>query len=37
MEDHISHKVGRRTFAGALFAIDFINDINAAGWVFIAE
>jgi hypothetical protein len=37
MEDHISHIVGSRTLAGALFAITFINDVNAAGWVSFEE
>lgn len=37
MEDHISHKVGRRIFAGALFAIAFINAVNAVGCAFADE
>jgi hypothetical protein len=37
IEDHMSHNVGSRTFAGDLFAIVFIKDVNAAGRVFFDE
>jgi hypothetical protein len=37
IEDHMSHKVGSRIFAGALFATVFIKDVDAAGRVFFEE
>jgi hypothetical protein len=33
-EDHMSHKVESRIFAGALFATVFIKDVDAAGRFF---
>ena len=37
IEDHMSHKVGSRIFAGALFATVFIKDVDAAGREFFEE